>query len=98
MGNQDKNYSEWVRVSKIMFFRPFLPSFSISNSRLLVHGVIVSMFSGGRLITGVIGHKLDENWPHLIANLLYANGLQARRQGECAGIPLRAKKVNLMGS
>ena len=79
-------------------FRPFLPSFSISNSRLLVHGVIVSMFSRGRLITGVIGHKLDENWPHLIANLLYANGLQARRQGECAGIPLRAKKVNLMGS
>ena len=96
MDNQDKNYSEWV--SKIMFFDHFSRVFQFQTLDPLVHGVIVSMFSRGRLITGVIGHKLDENWPHLIANLLYANGLQARRQGECAGIPLRAKKVNLMGS
>ena len=41
-------------------FRRFLRNFSISNSRLL-GGVKVNMFSKDTLITGVIGHKLDEN-------------------------------------
>ena len=34
------------------------------------------MFSKDRLITGVIGHKLGENWPNVVVNLLYANGLR----------------------
>ena len=33
------------------------------------------MFSRDRLITGVIGRKLDENRPNLFANLLYTDGL-----------------------
>ena len=33
------------------------------------------MFSRDRLITGVIGRKLDENWPNLAINLLFANRL-----------------------
>ena len=32
------------------------------------------MFSKDRLITGVIGHKLGENWPNVVVNLLSANG------------------------
>ena len=32
------------------------------------------MFSRDRLIAGVIGRKLDENWPNLVINLLSANG------------------------
>ena len=32
------------------------------------------MFSRDTLITGAIGHKLDENWPILFVNLLFANG------------------------
>ena len=31
------------------------------------------MFSRDGLITGVIGRKLDENWPNLVVNPLYAN-------------------------
>ena len=42
-------------------FRQFLPNFSISNSRLNSRGVKVNMFFRDRLITGAIGHKLDEN-------------------------------------
>ena len=32
------------------------------------------MFSRDTLITGAIGHKLDENGPILFGNLLFANG------------------------
>ena len=30
------------------------------------------MFSRDRLIAGIIGRKLDESWPSLVVNLLYA--------------------------
>ena len=32
------------------------------------------MFPRDRLIAGVSGRKLDENWPNLVINLLFANG------------------------
>ena len=57
-------------MSEIRFFDDFSPTFNfkLQTSR----GVKVSLFSRDRLITGVIGRKLDENWPDLVVNLLFA--------------------------
>ena len=38
------------------------------------------MFSRDRLKTGVIGRKLDENWPNLVEDLLFANGWNTRKR------------------
>ena len=43
-------------------------------------GVTVRMFSRDRLITGVIGRKLDKNWPNLVVNLLFAYGWNLHTQ------------------
>ena len=41
------------------------------------------MFSRDRLITGIISRKLDENWPNLVVNLLFANGWNTRKPVVC---------------
>ena len=40
---------------------------------------MVSMFSRDRLITSLIGRKLDENWLNLVVDLLFANGWNTRK-------------------